>query len=355
MPGKAKSVLAAQPSILNLGSHYVGAMLRGSFQVLNANSFREMNFSACGGAACSTSPVPDWIELRGPRKAGQNGLPWDFTIHANQPDRYLASITIECDNGVATCQISVNIREGIAELGDLVICASPFDCYTSFESISALVRILNALPIRTHCLDSLCEIGDLRPRTVVLHGSGLLVCKATDAAVIERLVASGVNIILLANEFYHGTPAAANRLMAPFGMQMKQRGSDEPGIGRDEKLRRITEWARRYDQEPFEASPADIREHILTTGVKKLHWFRPSPVIFMGANAISLVANPKDPNESFAAVAGAPGYVIALGESLLNSFSEIGWPYDNDRFLANLFVGNDADSFNSRGMKPPIK
>src|SRR4029077_11566480 len=111
---------------------------------------------------------------------------------------------------------------------------------------------------------SLAEIGDLRPRTVVLHGSGLLGCKSADVPVIERLVASGVNIIVLANEFYHGTAAAANRVMASFGMQMKQRGSDEPGISRDEKLRRITEWAERYDEEPFEASPADIRDHILT-------------------------------------------------------------------------------------------
>jgi hypothetical protein len=39
---------------------------------------------------------------------------------------------------------------------------------------------------------------------------------------------------------------------------------------------------------------------------------------------------------------GAGGYVVAVGKSLWSGLSGVGWPYDNDRFLANLLVGGDA-------------
>jgi hypothetical protein len=57
-----------------------------------------------------------------------------------------------------------------------------------------------------------------------------------------------------------------------------------------------------------------------------------------------LVRNPADLGECFAAVASPEGYVVAVGKSLLSRLSGGGWPYDNDRFLANLLVGGDAEA-----------
>ena len=56
-----------------------------------------------------------------------------------------------------------------------------------------------------------------------------------------------------------------------------------------------------------------------------------------------LVQNPADPEECFAAVSEPGGYVVAVGNSLWSAFSTVGWPYDNDRFLANPLVGGDAE------------
>ena len=35
---------------------------------------------------------------------------------------------------------------------------------------------------------------------------------------------------------------------------------------------------------------------------------------------------------------------MAVGNSLWSALSGVGWPYDNDRFLANILVGGDAEA-----------
>ena len=62
------------------------------------------------------------------------------------------------------------------------------------------------------------------------------------------------------------------------------------------------------------------------------------------ATARPLVRNPAYPEECFAAVASPGGYVVAVGKSLWSGLSGVGWPYDNDRFLANILVGGNAEA-----------
>jgi hypothetical protein len=288
--------------------------------------------------------VPDWIELKGPWKTGQQGLGWNFVVRTDKPGRYHTSVAFECDTGVGRCQISLEVREGRPRLGDLVLCDSPFDCTTSPESLRPLVRILGALPLRTHCLNSLDEIGELQPRTIVLHGGGLLSCKPNDLEMLQRLAVAGTNILVLADEFLVGTAAAANRTLAPFGLRMKQAGTDEPGLTQEERRRRRRDWNDRYDWAPFHAGQEHIAAHPLTQGVKRLHWFRPCPVVCGNQTARPLVRNPRDVEENFAAVAHPGGHVVAVGKSLWSGLSGVGWPYDNDRLFANLLVGGDAEA-----------
>jgi hypothetical protein len=288
--------------------------------------------------------VPDWIEFKGPQKTGQQGLAWTFELRTDKPGAYLTSVAFECDTGVGRCQVSLEIREGQPRLGDLVLCDSPFDCQIHHQTLSPLVRILGALPLRVHCLNSLRELGELRPRTIVLHQSGLLWSKPDEIDTVQRLAAAGVNILVLADEFCRGTTGAANRVLAPFGLRMKQDGTEEPGLTREERVQRILDWQARYDQTPFDAGSEQIVRHPLTQGVKRLHWFRPCPVICANGTSRPLVRNPADPHECFAAVASPGGYVVAVGKSLWSGLSGVGWPYDNDRFLANILVGGDAEA-----------
>jgi hypothetical protein len=288
--------------------------------------------------------VPDWIEFRGPQRTGQQGLAWNFVVRTDKAGHYSTSVAFECDTGVGSCQIALEVKEGQPSLGDLVFCDSPFNCHTTHESLESLVRMLNALPFRFHCLGALADLGELRPRTVLLHQSGLFGCRPNDQDLLRRLVMAGTNLIVLADEFFRGTTGAANKVLAPFGLAMKQDGTAEPGLTREEKIRRILEWQARYDQAPFDAGPQDIFAHPLTQGVQRLHWFRHFPAVCASAAAIPLVRNPADAAECFAAVAAPRGYVVAVGKSLWSGLSSVGWPYDNDRFLANILVGGDAEA-----------
>ena len=113
---------------------------------------------------------------------------------------------------------------------------------------------------------------------------------------------------------------------------------------REEKVQRILDWQARYEQAPIDAGAEHIAEHPLTQGVKRMHWFRPCPVVCGNATGQPLVRNPADPEECFAAAASPGGYVVAVGKSLWSGLSGVGWPYDNDRFLANILVGGDAEA-----------
>ena len=287
--------------------------------------------------------MPDWIELKEPRETGQRGLAWQFAVNTDEPGSYHASLAYECDAGVARCSVLLAVKEGTPRLGELVLCESPFGCHTDFQSQSTLARILGALPLRTHCLGSLADLGDLRPRTILLHGLGLIETDADGVELLRRLAAGGTNVVVLADELCVGTTEAANRVLAPFGLRMRRHGGDEPGLTREERSRRIGEWQARYELAPFDAGPEHVEAHPLTAGVGRLHWFRPCPVVCEGAGARPLAANPADPGECFAAVASPGGHVVAVGKSTWGRLSGTGWPYDNDRFLANLLVGGDAE------------
>jgi hypothetical protein len=156
------------------------------------------------------------------------------------------------------------------------------------------------------------------------------------------LATNGANIVILADEYFQGTTAVANQVLAPFGMQMKRIRDDGGTIGARAKRQHILEWQARYDQNPFECGANEIETHQLTRGVTRLHWWRPCPVICTGSANV-LVRNPANHDEYFAAVAGSEPYIVAVGTSLWSNFADVGWPFNNARFFANLLVGGDAE------------
>jgi hypothetical protein len=289
--------------------------------------------------------VPDWLELEEPIQDGQRGLVWQFTVRTDRPGPLHTSLRFECDSGVGRCQISLVIRDGHPALGDLALCTPPFGCSTSHESLRTLTRILDALPLRIHCLESPSALGALQPRVLLLHQSGLLQCTSDDVVFVEQLASSGTSVVVLADEFFRGTTSAANRILAPFGLRMKQDGTEEPGITREERSRRVGAWQARYDLAPFNSGAAEVCPHRLTAGVRRVHWFRPCPVECVGPHARPLVHSPTGEGECFAGVSEEKGCVTAVGTSLWALLASVGWPYDNDRFFANLLIGGDAEAF----------
>src|SRR5262249_4202002 len=129
------------PSFLSFGKQDVGATRKGSLQALGATSCGRHHTRTSGdGPAAANRPGPSWIELKGPTKTGQDGLAWTFTVRTDRPGDYFTSIAFECDSGVGYCQVHFEVAEGAPALGELVLCDSPFDCHTTFESLASLLR-----------------------------------------------------------------------------------------------------------------------------------------------------------------------------------------------------------------------
>jgi hypothetical protein len=61
--------------------------------------------------------------------------------------------------------------------------------------------------------------------------------------------------------------------------------------------------------------------------------------------AVPLVTDPTDPQKCFVAAAKPNGYVVCVGTSLYGSLSSVGLKIkNNDRLLANLLAGGDAEA-----------
>jgi hypothetical protein len=337
--------LEVRPSSLDLGSNYVGARIRGSLRLIGAHSLHRCSWRGRSDGSFGDDNVPpDWLDLNERGHDSEFGLILDFAIRTDKPGSRFAFLTLECDSGRANCMLKINIRENSNSHLDLAICESVFGSFFPQELTDSMVRVLNALPYRVHHLRTLKELNDIRPRTLLLQGSGLLRSCPDEIKSLHEWVAGGLNLIVLADEFFIGTAAAANRILAPFGLRLGGSGFDELGISQEESRRRICEWQARYDRTPFVSRAMDICRHRLTQGVKRIHWFRPCPVSCAGPSSFPLIRSPADSAESFAAASEvASGYVVAIGTSLWSNLAAVGWPYDNDRFMANLLVCDDAE------------
>jgi len=350
---KMKTQLRVQPGELCLGSNYVGAKIEGTIGVFGAPSSLAVSSLECAtGGACSIKPLPNWIELQGPTKAPAL-LTWKFRIHTDKPGPLFATLVFHGDEAIGDCQVSLIIKRDKPLQGDVILCGSPLSHYTHHESLRSLIRILTSLPLRIHFIDSLRTFNWQETKVVILHQSGLLQCRPTDLEAIQSLVKAGTNLVILADEFFRGTTNAANLVLAPFGLQMMQDGSEAVGIAVHERNRRILEWQSRY--EVAHSGMTEICPHRLTKGLKRIYWFRPCPVACTGAGSMPLIKNSANGSEYFAAVSESNGCVIAVGTSLWSSLSSLGWPYDNDRFLANLLVGGDAESMLSENISVNTK
>jgi hypothetical protein len=235
------------------------------------------------------------------------------------------------------------VKEGAASLGDLAFCNSPFDDNTPYWLLKSLVRILNALPIRVHFLNSVWELEKVRPRTALLHQSSLVNANADHVNLVTGYVEQGMNVAILSDHFYRGTTAAANRILSRFDLQMKDDNPAELSIDSDGLARQIHKWPANLDRTDIISDASTVYPHRLTEGVRRVLWSQPCSVLCTGRLSAPLIRTPNTPDEYFAAMSSSNGCVIAVGNSLWSSLSSVGWPYDNDRLLANIFAADNAE------------
>lgn len=339
--------MTSQPAMINFGRVVVGSTLAGSFQVLGARSCTavECHWEESGRPLAMEPSMPAWLHVTGPWETGQEGLGWRFRLDASVPHYRSASLRLICDAGTATVELAADIRDATPALGDLAICDEPFDCTTDLGSVMSLARLFEGLDVRTHHLGSLSALGagtvPAVPHTLLLHGSGLKDAAKRHLATVHALPDAGTNVVILANKFFHGTTDAANRILEPWGIAFVK-GTEQGARSAEELPRRNLKLCGMSHTQP----------HPLTAGVRRTRWYRSWPIacrpaggrVAAPAAAVPLIIDPSDPKRCLVAAAKPNGYAVAVGEALHGSLSANGWPYDNDRLLANLLAGGDAES-----------
>jgi hypothetical protein len=156
---------------------------------------------------------------------------------------------------------------------------------------------------------------------VLLGGMGVFAAREEDLEKLKTFVEAGGRVIVSADYFMRGTVEAANKFVVPLGLKM---ADTEPRSGNS----------------LVELAESEIPRHKLTEGVRKVTFFRPSPVaVEDSASGTILVQTPLDPELGLVALARfGKGDVVVLGTSLwwLWIASEGEAAADNSRLLQSL-------------------
>ncbi len=294
-----------QPNALRFGSLRVGATVEGSVRI-----FRETANSS--GLAIKVEP-PAFVRVEDVKVGSQDYggnirgfCDLSFSIDTERPGDYSGEVRVEIGRERIAIPVSATVRPQMPNLTRVLVLETPFSKFstsdaTDFDSWLDLVRDGH---FDVHYLGSqrgmpVLRKVDLTKIDVVFLGmEGLCGLQDSDIKTLKDFLDRGGRTILAANAFFVGTVGKANELLVPYGLRM----TDSEPRGQNE----------------FDLRAADVTDHVLTEGVKKLYFHRPSPVeVTDKQNGKVLVAAPGYPEAGFVAMARAgQGEVIALGQSL---------------------------------------
>jgi hypothetical protein len=310
-----------QPSPVELGVTYKGAVLEGSVHILSANeitkmSLHEGNLRFVRDGDKEEMHIDDFdanrfIEIRPGRRSGHGGLICDFRVKALEPINLFAHVQFQTDRGSTGTHFALEIREGEPPGGKLLFCDSPFAAYSGRAAHDNLRLTLRELAIQVNASERLPRDLSLF-HCLVLHGAGLRPLVEPERESVRRYLESGRRVVILANHFFHDTIMWANHLTEPYGIHLEDREYYEVLCDREH-----------------------VEDHRLTEEVKRLRWFRPSPMTISGPARL-LVRNPDRLDEGFVACGGPSQNLVVVGESLLSSLLCQGWPFDNGQLFANI-------------------
>jgi hypothetical protein len=171
---------------------------------------------------------------------------------------------------------------------------------------------------------------ELSKYDVVLLGcGGLYYALPEDLRRLGDFVQTGGRVIVAANHFFMKTVDRTNEFVVPFGLSM---ADTEPAPDRSHSSPGAA----------LEIAGSDIAPHHLTEGIRKLRFFRPSPVFVTDATKgqILVEAPPFEEGGFVAVTRVGEGEIVVLGTSLwwnwIGSDRESG--ADNAELLKNLLV-----------------
>lgn len=268
-----------------------------------------------------TSYFPDWLKPQSEwLKTGQKGLGIYFKIDTSNPIKKVGFIVFHTSFGARRADFDIEIIDNFTTRENVLFYSSPIDMHTDADSLSNFLGLIKIMKIRVnftyHFISNLDSYS-----TVFMIEDGLWefdkIYNEKNLKALQSYVNQGGNLVILADYFYRGTTDIANKILNEYGLEF--------GPSND-----LTIFEEDFTKDC-------IKKHIITDKIKLLKFPNPALIkVIDNSNAKLLVTIPGDKNLGLIALYEDKGRVIVIGESLLLSFTNYPYPYDNARLLENL-------------------
>jgi hypothetical protein len=321
----------SNPDRITLGTVRVGATVEASVRVL----IRGDDFT---GLEVKTSPPP-FVRVTqtrlGTQTYGNLGtfITCDVFVSLNttRTGEFEDKLTVQVGEKNVEIPVTASVIEKAPDETRVLVVETPFSRFSTNAAshFDSWLKLVKSAKLDVSSLEVDPGLPVLRDQdlsnfdVILLGGTGIFCARDEDLDKLKTFIESGRRVIVTANYFFRGTVECANKLVVPLGLKM---ADTEPRGGNS----------------LVELEESDIPRHKLTAGVRKLKFFRPSPVTVEDPTAGTiLVETPFDPQQGLVAVARhGKGDVVVVGTSLwwnwIASEQEAG--ADNARLLQNLLA-----------------
>lgn len=293
--------------------------------------------------------IPDFVTVREVRPLkpsdtpdGTPGYDVFFELKTDRPGERSGTLEVRLGDQAAKMPVTASVRPNQPGLTRVLVTSSPFDRYASADAAvyQPILELAKSGTLDLNYFDPVAGQSVLPEAeklstyfdVVLLVETGLLAARDEDVTRLRRFVDDGGRLVVAGNHFFQGTVAKANEILKPYGMRIvdtEPRVSlglpGRPGLAQRSTLVELVE----QEDEP------------LTAGIRKLRFFRPSPVLVTDKDrAKVLVDTPYYLDDGFVGVWRGKGEVVALGQSLWWNWigGEEGKGVDNARLMQNLLT-----------------
>jgi len=319
----------AQPDRITLGTVHVGATVEASVRVW-------IRGDDVTGLEVKTVPPP-FLRVTQSRlgTAMYGALGTSIfcdvfvSLNTSRTGEFDEKLTVQIGETNVAIPVTAEVIEKNPRATRVLVVETPFNRFSTNDAshFDAWLKLVTSAKLDVSSLEVdtglpvLREL-DLSNFDVILLGqAGIFSARDEDLDKLKTFIELGGRVVVTADYFLRGTVEAANKFIVPLGLKM---ADTEP----------------KGENKLVELEQSDIPRHKLTEGVRKVNFFRPSPVtVEDSTSGTILVETPFDPEKGLVAVARCgKGDVVVLGTSLWWAWitSPPESRADNVRLLQNL-------------------
>ena len=351
LAGLSTGLLLLPPAVARAAPDGTAQPNRMPFGTVHVHSIVQANarFTFNGPAGRLQVDTPDFVTVREirplkPSETTNGTLGYDvfFELDTERAGERSGTLEVRLGDQAAKMPITASVLPNQPGLSRVLVTSSPFDRFASADAAvyQPLLELAKSGKLDLNYFDPaagqsvLPEAEKLSSYfdVILLVETGLGGARDEDVARLRRFVDDGGRLVVAGNHFFQGTAAKANEVLKPYGMQIYD---TEPRVSA------ALPGRTGLEQRSVLVELIEQPDEPLTGGVRKVRFFRPSPVLVTDKEkAKVLVETPYYLDDGFVGVWRGKGEVVALGVSLWWNWigGEEGKGMDNARLMDNLLT-----------------